>query len=417
MIIIHVMNNYHKRSIEGTLSQHLRTMPVVVVVGARQTGKSTLVQFSEHRGRRYETLDDLDTLSILTESPDSILSIDQDLTLDEVQRFPQILVNIKRILDQEHHRGRFLLTGSANLLVMRSVSESLAGRASYLTLWPMSRREKLGLGTCGIWDELVSNEVEIWIDLLTNQRQDEIVLTKNQDWHKLVKQGGYPTPALELNDEVERRIWFDGYVRTYLERDVLQLANVTNLIEFRRLVTVMCHRIGQIVNQTELGRTTAIPQSTVNRYLNLLEASYQLIRLPAYTENRVKRLIKSPKLYWSDPGLALHIAGTEPSGAHFENLILCDLLVWRDSSPSGAEIFHWRTTHGVDVDFVIETATGLIPIEVKTTSQPRLRDTTNLHAFLNEYKEDTRSGILIHTGSETAWLTKNVIAVPWWRIV
>ena len=118
-------------------------MPVVVVVGARQTGKSTLVQFSESRRRRYETLDDLDTLSTLKENPDSLLSIDQDLTLDEVQRLPELLVSIKRNLDQERRRGRFLLTGSANLLVMRDVSESLAGRASFLTLWPMSRAKNL----------------------------------------------------------------------------------------------------------------------------------------------------------------------------------------------------------------------------------------------------------------------------------
>ncbi len=417
MIIIYGVNKYHNRAIETKLAQHLSTMPVVVVVGARQTGKSTLVQLSESRLRRYETLDNLDTLETLKENPDSLLSVDQDLTLDEVQRLPELLVSIKRNLDQERRRGRFLLTGSANLLVMRDVSESLAGRASFLTLWPMSRREKLGAGTCGIWDDIVSNAEKHWIDVVNDQQAVEVAPEDKKDWRELVKHGGYPTPALELNNEIERSIWFDGYVRTYLERDVLQLANVTNLIEFRRLATLLCHRIGQVVNQSELGRTAAIPQSTVNRYLNLLEASYQLVRIPAYTRNRVKRLIKSPKPYWSDPGLALHISGSEPTGAHFENLILCDLLVWRDSSTSGGEIFHWRTTHGVEVDFVLETATGLIPIEVKLTTQPRIRDTTNLHVFLDEYKDDTRSGLLIHAGSETTWLTKNVIAVPWWRVL
>ena len=279
-------------------------MAVVVVVGARQTGKSTLVQYTTNTTRRYETLDDLDTLSTLTESPDSLLSIDQDLTLDEVQRLPELLVSIKRALDQERRRGRFLLTGSANLLVMRDGSESLAGRASYRTLWPMSRRERVGVGTCGIWDDFISNEENSWIDVIEDQQQDQVTFSNEKDWLELVRSGGYPIRALELNDEIERRIWFDGYVRTYLERDVLQLANVSNLIEFRRLTTLVCHRIGQIVNQSELGRTSAIPQSTVNRYLNLLEASYQLVRLRAYTENRVKRLIKSPKIYWSNPGLA-----------------------------------------------------------------------------------------------------------------
>ncbi len=417
MIIIHAMNKYHKRIVEGALTQHLNTMPVVVVLGARQTGKSTLVQFAEDQERRYETLDDPATLSVLTEQPLDLLSIEQYLTLDEVQRLPQVLLDIKRLVDQDRNHGRYLLTGSANLLVMRDVSESLAGRASYLTLWPMSRREQLGLGTCGMWDELVSNREKDWVDLIIEESIDEIAADNNQDWRTLVKRGGYPIPALELEDEGKRSIWFDGYVRTYLERDVLQLANISNLIDFRRLILMACQRIGQVVNQTELGRSTSIPQPTVNRYLNLLETSYQLVRVPAYVSKRSKRLIKSPKLYWSDTGLALHMAGAEPTGAHFENLILGDLLVWRDSSLARCDIFHWRTTDGIEVDFVLETSSGLIPIEVKATTNPRLRDTTSLRAFQREYEGASRAGLLLHSGSETTWLTNNVLAVPWWRIL
>ena len=417
MIIIHVMNKYHKRIVEGALTQHLNTMPVVVVLGARQTGKSTLVQFAEDQERRYETLDDPATLSVLSEQPLDLLSIEQYLTLDEVQRLPQVLLDIKRLVDQDRNHGRYLLTGSANLLVMRDVSESLAGRASYLTLWPMSRREQLGLGTCGVWDELVSIPEKDWVDLIIEESIDEIAVDNNQDWRTLAKRGGYPIPALELEEEEKRGIWFDGYVRTYLERDVLQLANIPNLIDFRRLTLMACHRIGQVVNQTELGRSTQIPQPTVNRYLNLLETSYQLVRVPAYVSKRSKRLIKTPKLYWSDTGLALHMAGVEPIGAHFENLVLCDLLVWRDSSLANCDIFHWRTTDGIEVDFVLETSSGLIPIEVKATTNPRLRDTTSLRAFQREYEGDSRAGMLLHSGSETTWLTNNVLAVPWWRIL
>lgn len=417
MIIIHNMNKYHKRIVEGALTQHLNTMPVVVLLGARQTGKSTLVQFADDQERRYETLDDPATLSVLSEQPLDLLSIEQYLTLDEVQRLPQVLLDIKRLVDQDRNHGRYLLTGSANLLVMRDVSESLAGRASYLTLWPMSRREQLGLGTCGMWDELISNPEKDWVDLIIEESVDEIAADNNQDWRALAKRGGYPVPALELGEEGKRSIWFDGYVRTYLERDVLQLTNISNLIDFRRLTLMACHRIGQVVNQSELGRSTSIPQPTVNRYLNLLETSYQLVRVPAYVSKRPKRLIKSPKLYWSDTGLALHMAGAEPTGAHFENLILCDLLVWRDSSLASCDIFHWRTTDGIEVDFVLETSSGLIPVEVKATTNPRLRDTTSLRAFQREYEGDSRAGLLLHSGSETTWLTNNVLAVPWWRIL
>ncbi len=392
-------------------------MPVVVVLGARQTGKGTLAQFAENHKRRYETLDDLETLAALSDQPINCVGKEQDLTLVEVQRRPQLLLDIKRQVDEERRDGRYLLTGSANLLRMRNVSETLAGRASYLTLWPMSRREQLGLGTCGMWDELVSNREKDWVDLIVEESIDEIAADNNQDWRTFAKRGGYPIPALELEDEGKRSIWFDGYLRTYLERDVLQLTNISNLIDFRRLTLMACHRIGQVVNQTELGRSTQIPQPTVNRYLNLLETSYQLVRVPAYVSKRSKRLIKSPKLYWSDTGLALHMAGAEPTGAHFENLILCDLLVWRDSSLASCDIFHWRTTDGIEVDFVLETSCGLIPIEVKATTNPRLRDTTSLRAFQREYKGDSRAGLLLHSGSDTTWITNNVLAVPWWRIL
>ena len=417
MIIIHLMNKYHTRAVESTLKRHLNVMPVVVVLGARQSGKSTLVQYPENQSRRYESLDEFETLATLSKNPEGLLRVDQDLTLDEVQRLPKILLEVKRLVDEERRHGRFLITGSANLLLMHDVAESLAGRASYLTLWPMSRREQLGIGTCGIWDEFITNSEKDWLELVVEQALDEPIEDQLKDWRSTVKHGGYPIPALELTEEEDRSIWFDGYIRTYIERDVLQLANISNLVDFRRLTMMASHRIGQLVNQSELGRSTGIPQATVNRYLNLLETSYQLVRLPAYASNRTKRLVKAPKLYWSDTGVALSLSSGEPTGAHFENLILCDLLIWRDSIRSKCEIFHWRTTHGAEVDFVLETSSGLIPIEVKSTTQPRLRDTTNLRAFIDEYGSDARSGLLIHSGIDTKWLTNNVLAIPWWQIL
>jgi len=137
-----------------------------------------------------------------------------------------------------------------------------------------------------------------------------------------VRRGGYPTPAVELPDDEAREVWFDGYVRTYLERDLQDLASIDNLLDFRRLMRAACLRIGNLVHQTDLSRDTRIPRPTVHRYLNLLETSYQLVRLQPYGVNRTKRLIKSPKLYWSDPGLALHLSGAEePAGSHLENLV------------------------------------------------------------------------------------------------
>jgi len=176
--------------------------------------------------------------------------------------------------------------------------------------------------------------------------------------------------------------------------------------------------IGQLVNQTELGRDVALPQPTVHRYLNLLETSYLLVRLPAYAVNRTKRLIKSPKLYWGDTGVVLHLApGAEPDGAHLENLVLHDLLAWRDARLDRAEVFYWRTAIGEEVDFVIEAGGRLLPIEVKATGRPRLGDAMHLRTFHAEYGEQAHAGLLLHTGSTLEWLAPNVLAVPWWKVL
>ncbi len=158
-------------------------------------------------------------------------------------------------------------------------------------------------------------------------------------------------------------------------------------------------------------------QPTVHRYLNLLETSYLLVRVPAYSVNRTKRLLKSPKLYWGDVGLALHLSGlTAPAGAHLENIVLHDLLCWRDARTDRPEILYWRTTTGEEVDFVIETRGRLLPIEVKATTRPRLGDTAHLRAFRAEYGKAARAGLLLHAGTLVEWLTPDVLAVPWWRV-
>ena len=143
-----------------------------------------------------------------------------------------------------------------------------------------------------------------------------------------------------------------------------------------------------------------------------------LVRLPAYAVNRTKRLIKSPKYFWGDTGVALHLAnGDAPGGAHLENLILADLLVWRDSRVERAELFYWRTTIGEEVDFVIEAGGKLLPVEVKTSSRPHFGDARHLHSFREEYGEKTRAGLLLHSGKALKWISPGVLAAPWWKVV
>lgn len=413
MIIIHTVNNNPlPRFVLRSLQDRLRVMPAVVVTGARQTGKSTLVQGLTPGERRYVSLDDLDALDAARRDPQALVGGEQPVTLDEVQREPDVLHAVKREIDRRRRPGRFLLTGSANLLLMRRVSESLAGRASYLTLWPMTRREQRGLGCSGLWEELLGTRDRDWLDLVAAQPDQQ------EDWRVLARRGGFPVPAVHLKTAAERVIWFDGYVRTYLERDLQEISAIAALPDFRRLMQAACLRLGGLVNQTDLGRDTALPQPTVRRYLNLLETSHLLVRLPAYAVNRTKRLIKSPKLYWGDTGVALYLAGdAEPGGVHLENLVLHDLLAWRDASLDRVEVFYWRTTAGEEVDFVIEAGGRLLPVEIKATGHPRLGDAARLRTFRAEYGNKARAGLLLHTGNTLEWLTPDVLAAPWSKVL
>ena len=410
MTIIHGMKTL-PRLVSAGLAQRLRVMPAAVVTGARQTGKSTIVEYLVEGARRYHSLDDFDVLDAAQRDPEALVGGAQPVTIDEVQRAPGLLPAVKRAIDRNRKPGRFLLTGSANLLLMRQVSESLAGRASYLTLWPMTRREQRGLGSAGRWEELLATPDAQWRDLLAAEDNSA------EDWRALAYRGGFPTPALELTKPADRAIWFDGYVRTYLERDLQDLATISALPDFRRLMRAACLRLGRLVNQTELGRDVALAQPTVHRWLNLLETSYLLVRLPAYAVNRTKRLIKAPKMYWGDTGIALHLAGGEPDGAHLENMVLHDLMAWRDARLERAELGYWRTSIGEEVDFVIEAEGKLLPIEVKATARPRLADCTHLRTFRSEYGKKARAGLLLHTGSTLEWLAPDVLAVPWWRVL
>ena len=413
MIIIHDMNEFTlSRLVSPSLDARLRVMPAVVVTGARQAGKSTLVQHLTPGPRRFLSLDDLDAVEVARRDPDALVGGSQPVTIDEVQREPDLLHAVKRAIDHRRRPGQFLLTGSANLMLMDKVSESLAGRASYLTLWPMTRREQLGLGSGGVWEELLTASDDDWRELLSAQDVEP------EDWVGLARRGGFPSPAIQLRSLQERAIWFEGYIRTYLERDLMGLSSISGLPEFRRLMRAACYRLGQLVNQTELGRDVALPQPTVRRYLNLLETSHLLVRLSPYSVNRTKRIIKTPKLYWADTGVALHLGQMkEPAGAHLENIVLNDLMAWRDARLENADILYWRTTVGEEVDFVIETGDSLLPIEVKSTARPRLRDAAHLRTFRAEYGERCRTGLLLHTGEMLEWIAPDVLAAPWWMVV
>ena len=405
-------NKFLPRAASDLIEKACRMSPVVIVLGARQTGKTTLVRsMPALADRRYATLDDVEFRDLAQRDSGRLLEQSDVWTIDEVQRAPDLLLAIKLAVDSTRPRrpGQFVLTGSANLLMMERVSESLAGRAVYVSLWPFTRRERAGLGSTGPWSELLARSFGSWIDIMKEHEGPR------ENWRDAVRAGGLPVPAHELHTEDERAMWFSGYVQSFLERDLQDLRAIQSLADFRRLMRAASLRLGNLVNQAELGRDVQMSQPQVHRYLNLLETSYQAVRLPAFSVNRTRRLIKTPKLYWSDPGLAMHVAGeVDPRGAHLENLVLLDLLVWRDIQPRRPEIFYWRTATGLEVDFIVEAGNRLLPIEVKSSARVESSDVQALEAFLDDHSDQAEGGLVLYDGSELKRLSKRVIAVPWW---
>ncbi len=409
------MSSYLPRLAGRVVADDLKVFPVVVLTGARQTGKSTLARENDALSARpYLTLDDLSVRDQARSAPEDLLRRHPRMTLDEVQREPDLLLALKALVDRDRPRqaGRFLLTGSANLLLMKTVADSLAGRATYRVLHPMTRREQLGLGVAGRWSDLLAEHVGRWPELLDADPVGPA------DWRALARTGGFPVPATELETDFARAAWFEGYIRTYLERDLRDLASVQSLPDFRRLMRAAALRLGGLLNQADLARDIGLPPTTAARHLGLLETSHLVGRLEPYSVNRTKRLIKAPKLYWSDPALALHLAGGEPSGAHLENVILLDLWTWAESATGPRpQILYWRTAAGQEVDFVIEHEGRLLAVEVKAGGRPVASDVRHLRAFREEYGSALHGALLLHDGPDCFRMEEGIVAAPWWRVV
>ena len=413
------MGDLHKikpRLQSPILAQVLTQYPVVVVHGARQTGKTTLVQGSPiGQGRTFLSLDDFDVRDVAQSDPTALFIGRDCITLDEIQRQPDLLLAIKADVDRQRQPGHFLLTGSANLLLMERVADTLAGRAVYFSLPPLT------------WAEVEERGYGRTLDILIEQETiDQVVRAlpasvpePNRPLQEAVRAGGYPVPALAADAGFRAR-WFDGYVQTYLERDLRQLSAIDQLMEFRRLMQLCALQNGRLLNTASLAADAGLAAATARRYINLLEISFQVTRVPAYAVNRGKRLVKAPKLLWTDTGLAAHLAGIADSdslvrgrewGFWLENWVGNHLLVWAGLRVPRLNITHWRTSNGREVDFVIETGRRLIPVEVKATPRPSSRDLAGLNAFLDTY-EAASFGVVACPCPAPKVLSSRVIALP-----
>jgi hypothetical protein len=296
---------------------------------------------------------------------------------------------------------------------MKQIKETLASRASYVTLWPLTRRERLGLGTSGCWSELVDAPVTDWPEILAAQTAPQ------DEWRGLVRRSGYPPVVSAGLDSAQQADWLQGYLDAYVERDVAELSQISRPLDLLRLMRAAAAHIGQVENQRTWARATGLAASTVSRWTDLLEISYQLVRVPAFSVNRTKRLAKSPKVFWSDPAMALHLAGlAEPTGHHLENLVLTDLQAWAWSQSPRPIVMHWRTTSQLEVDFVVELPSGrLLPMEIKAGAKPGWGDVPGLRAFLDEYEDLAPGGLVLHGGDATYRLSPKLVAAPWWKVL
>ena len=403
------------RHITSRLLEALSDSPVVLLHGARQTGKSTLVQHltSGEHPARYFTFDDAAVLAAATSDPAGFLAgIEGPIALDEVQRVPELFLAIKADVDRNRWPGRFLLTGSANVLMLPKLSESLTGRMEILPLWPLSQGE-------------IAERREGLIDSLFARRPFESVQAKGKDDGPAlidrILRGGYPE-AQRRESPSRRRAWFNSYVSTILQRDIRDLANVEGLSAMPRLLSLLAARVGSLLNHSEVSRSLGMPQTTLKRYMALLEATFLVQLLPAWSGNLGKRLVKSPKLYLNDTGLAASLLGmgdeaalrqAQVLGSLAEDFVVMELrkqAAWSQTEPG---LFHYRTLTGQEVDVVLESPSGeLVGIEVKTSATVNAADLKGLRALAEDAGKRFRQGVLLYQGREVVPFGEHLHAVP-----
>ncbi len=400
-------NFYRNRWIATHIREGFKISSVIVLTGARQTGKSTLLKNEiPFKNWHYISFDDFDVLAQAKKDPTVLLSPETDTVMDEVQKAPGMLSVIKNIVDNRRHI-RFLLSGSANLLLMKQVSESLSGRALYFTLQPFAYREWMRK-TLPVWFfKLFKNE---WPKArVCGFRNPKVHLFK-----------GFLPPVLRLQQLQQASIWWEGYVRTYLERDLRELSQITSLSDFKKVMEMLALQTASILKESEVARNLGMSQPTVHRYINLLETSHLFVKLRPYTKGRSKRIIKAPKSYFLDPGLASYLAGyqsadslsPEFSGHLFETMLLSHLSTL--ARLVRANLYYWRTFGGKEreVDFIVEKEHKLIAIEAKLSNRVNYNDIQNIISFMADNKSCI-AGLVIYAGTELKYLTKNIIAAPW----
>ena len=394
------------------LQEALADTPVVYLQGARQVGKSTLAKdLAEQRSASYMTLDAAAVRAAAADDPDGfVVGLPRPVVIDEAQRIPALATAIKAAVDADRTPGQFLLTGSAGVMALPTLADSLAGRMELHTLWPLSQGEIAGVRETFV-DRLFARELET--PATAPSTEDEMI--------DRICAGGYPE-ARSRRAGRRRNAWFDAYTDAILQRDVRELAQIDRLLDMPRLLSLLASRTGQLVNQADIARTLGLPQTTLKRYLTLLETTFLVQRLPAWFTNIGKRLAKAPKLMLVDTGLLAHLLDADAAhlrrnrvllGHVFENFVAMEITKQLGWCEKRSRLFHFRTEGGAEVDLVIEERAGrLVGVEVKCAATLRPQHFAGLKALKEAAGERFVRGVVVYLGTEVVPFGEHLHGLP-----
>jgi len=401
-----------RRAIADHVRTALKDTPVVLVHGARQTGKTTLVlEMAREMGASYLTMDDAVTLAAALQDPQGfVLNMPGPVVLDEVQKVPALFPAIKLAVDRNRRPGMFLLTGSANVLALPRLSESLAGRMEIVQLFPFSQSELEKSG---------ENFVD-WI-FAGSPPKTGTWRDSGKSLQERVCAGGFPD-AVKRNDFKRRSAWFESYISTIVQRDIRDLANVEGFTALPNLLVLLASRTANLLNIADIARVTGIPHTTASRYLSLLETLFLVTRLPPWYANVGKRLVKTPKIHLCDGALVCHLLNLsverfrkEPLmfGGLLESFVFMELKKCVSWSDFPVRMYYFRTPGGAEVDVLLEDRRGrLAGVEIKSSATVRENDFKGLHVCAASTKDRFLRGIVLYAGNTAVPFGGNMWAVP-----